>query len=63
MEDFGQLDKFTIGRIENTLGVEITTKLKQVIIQVINELESEEYNPEDIHDYIRGVVIEQLGEE
>jgi hypothetical protein len=62
MESFGPLDKWTIGRIENTLGTEITTRLKQAIIQVVNELE-DNYPPEDIHDYVRGVLIEQLGED
>ena len=62
MENFGQLDKFTIGRIENLLGEELTTKLKQVITQVVNELEEDEYNPEDIYDYVRGVLIDQIEE-
>jgi hypothetical protein len=62
MESFGLLDKWTIGRIENTLGTEITIRLKQAIIQVVNELE-DDYPPEDIHDYVRGVLIEQLGED
>jgi hypothetical protein len=62
MESFGPLDKWTIGRIENTLGTEITTRLKQAIIQVVNELEEDEYNPEDIYDYVRGVLIDQIEE-
>jgi hypothetical protein len=62
MEGFGQLDKWTIGRIENTLGTEITTRLKQAIIQVVNELE-DDYPPEDIYDYVRGILIEQLEDE
>ena len=62
MENFGQLDKFTIGRIENLLGKTITTKLKQVITQVVNKLEEDEYNPEDIYDYVRGVLIDQIEE-
>jgi hypothetical protein len=62
MEGFGQLDKFTIGRIENLLGEELTIKLKQVITQVVNELEDDEYNPEDIYDYVRGVLIDQIEE-
>jgi hypothetical protein len=62
MEGFGQLDKWTIDRIENILGTEITTRLKQSIIQVVNELE-DDYPPEDIYDYVRGILIEQLEEE
>ncbi len=62
MENFGQLDKFTIGRIENLLGEELTTKLTQVLTQVVNELEEDEYNPEDIYDYVRGVLIDQIEE-
>ena len=56
------LDKFTIGRIENLLGEELTTKLTQVLTQVVNELEEDEYNPEDIYEYVRGVLIDQLKE-
>jgi hypothetical protein len=63
MEGFGQLDKFTIGRIENVLGIEITTRLKQAIIQVVNELEDDGYSSEDIYDYVRGILVEQLEEE
>lgn len=62
MGNFGQLDKFTIGRIENLLGKELVEKLKQTISQVVNELEQDEYNPEDIYDYVRGVLVDQIEE-
>jgi hypothetical protein len=63
MEGFGQLDKWTIDRIENILGTEITTRLKQSIIQVVNELYDDGYPSEDIYDYVRGILVEQLEEE
>lgn len=65
MEAFGALDQYTVGRIENVLGKIKTTNFKDSIRQVIGDLLLDGYAPEDIHDYIRGVVIEELdgGEE
>ena len=60
MEDFGKLDAFTISRIEGALETETAVRLRTVISKVANELYKDGYPSEDIYDYVRGVLIEEL---
>jgi uncharacterized protein (UPF0335 family) len=62
MESFGQLDKYTIDRMERVLGEKNKENLKNSIKQVVNDLLLDGYAPEDIHDYVRGVLIEEIEE-
>ena len=57
---FGQLDKFTIKRIENILKEEDIITLKKTINSIIIDLINDGYNLEDIHDYVVGIFRTEL---
>ena len=60
MGSFGQLDKFTIKRIENILKEEDIVTLKKTINSITVDLINDGYEFEDIHDYVVGILVDEF---